>query len=246
MTLKEVKNMNLIKDLWTKEDINDFLEYLQTFANPAKEVWGRKILNTKQDLLCLKTKDLDLIVEQIYKGNFLSYLDLRIFGYYETVAIYGKLITKIIDFQTLEHYLNIYLPVMENWAHCDLLNFEITSSNKEQFLRLSEAYVSSDLPFVRRLSLFIMLLIVRAEKNLAQIINRILQLNDEQDYYVIMMGGWLLSECIIRYEKATLEYLKKNAINPKIINKAIQKCRESRRLDQTKKDELLIFKKPNK
>ena len=64
----------------------------------------------------------------------------------------------------------------------------------------------------------------------------------EDEYYVIMMGGWLLSECIIRYREESLANLKNYKLNPKFVNKGIQKCRESLRLTQEEKDNLLIYK----
>ncbi|MDD3171416.1 MAG: DNA alkylation repair protein [Bacilli bacterium] len=235
--------MLLAKELWTKEDVPQYLEYLKQFQNPEKEEWSRKILNTKQKLLCMKTQDLYNIAKEISKGNYMSYLDLKIFDYYETVAIYGKLIVKIKDFFTMKRYLDIYSSIMENWAHCDLLDFTITKDNKKQFLALSEDYIKSDLLFVRRLSLSILLNMIRDESILDDVFKRLKALENEEEYYVIMMGGWLLSECLIRYKEATLEYLVREDINKKIVNKAIQKCRESRRLTTAQKDELLIYKR---
>jgi len=56
------------------------------------------------------------------------------------------------------------------------------------------------------------------------------------------MAGWLLCECIIRYQEKSLIYLEKYNINPKMINKGIQKCRESLRLSKETKDYLLKYK----
>lgn len=57
-----------------------------------------------------------------------------------------------------------------------------------------------------------------------------------------MMGGWLLSECIILHKEETLSFLRINVVNKKIQNKAIQKCRESNRLTKEQKEELLVYK----
>jgi hypothetical protein len=59
-----------------------------------------------------------------------------------------------------------------------------------------------------------------------------------------MMAGWVLSESIIKYPNEVLLWIQNNPnLNAKIINKAIQKCRESRRLTQTQKDALLVYKR---
>jgi 3-methyladenine DNA glycosylase AlkD len=69
------------------------------------------------------------------------------------------------------------------------------------------------------------------------------QLSHENEYYVIMMAGWLLSECIIKYKDESLEFLNNTKdLNKKVVNKGIQKCRESRRLTQEEKDQLLAYK----
>jgi 3-methyladenine DNA glycosylase AlkD len=74
------------------------------------------------------------------------------------------------------------------------------------------------------------------------IFDALLKFKDETEYYVIMMAGWLLSECIIRYQEPTLKFLTTNTLNKKIQNKAIQKCRESNRLSSIEKDFLLQYK----
>ena len=236
--------MELNKSLWTEKDIPLFLSYLKSFQQKDKETWARNILNTKLELLCLPTKTIYSIVDEIYKGNYQSFLDLQIFNNYESIAIYGKLVSKIEDFELLTFYLNQYIKIMENWAHCDLLSFTINKTNKDQFLALSSHYLQDEKVFTRRLGLMILFQMVKDESVLPIIYQSILQLNQENEYYVIMMAGWLLSECIIRYKDQTLNFISTTKdLNKKIVNKGIQKCRESRRLSQTEKDQLLPYKR---
>jgi 3-methyladenine DNA glycosylase AlkD len=236
--------MELRKSLWTENDKPLFLAYLKSFEQKDKESWARNILNTKLELLCLPTKTIYSIVDEICKGNCQSFLDLQIFNNYESIAIYGKLVSKIEDFDLLTFYLNQYTFVMENWAHCDLLSFNINKSNKEQFLALSEQYLQDEKVFTRRLGLMILFQMVKDESVLPIIFNKLKGLNQENEYYVIMMAGWLLSECIIKYKNQTLDFLTATKdLNKKIVNKGIQKSRESRRLTQDEKDQLLSFKR---
>ena len=236
--------MELIKSLWTENDKPLFLAYLKSFEQKDKESWARNILNTKLELLCLPTKTIYYIVDEIYKGNYQSFLDLEIFNNYESIAIYGKLVSKIDDFELLTLYLNRYTFVMENWAHCDLLSFNINKSNKEQFLALSDHYLQDEKVFTRRLGLMILFQMVKDESVLPIIFNKLKELNQENEYYVIMMAGWLLSECIIKYKDQTLDFLSTTKdLNKKIVNKGIQKSRESRRLTQAEKDQLLPYKR---
>ncbi len=240
-------SMNLIKNQWTKDDIKPFLAYLKTFQNKEKEAWARKILNTKLDLLVIPSKRLGEITREIAKGNLKSYLDLEIFDFYEGIAIYGILLTKIPDFDDMLPYLTKYLHVMENWAHCDLLSLPITPQNRNRFLELSDAYLHDSRVFVRRLSLMILFQMIKDEDILEIIFDHLLELKTEQAYYVIMMAGWLLCECILLYKDTTLAFIQSNpSLNAKIVNKGIQKCRESRRLTPLEKDQLLVYKRNRK
>lgn len=236
--------MELNKKLWINEDKQLFISHLENYQRKEKEAWARKILNTKLDLLVLPTKVVHDIANDIFKGNYRSFLDLQIFSSYESIALYGMILSKIQDFKEMSHYLEIYLNVMENWAHCDLLSLPISSKNKNDFLLLSEKYLTDPRTFVRRLSLMILFQMIQDETVLSIVFDRLLRLKNEDEYYVIMMAGWLLSECIILYKNKTLEFINNTTdLNKKILNKGIQKCRESRRLSQEEKDSLLKYKR---
>lgn len=235
--------MELTKSKWKESDKPLFLSYLKTFQQKEKEAWGRNILNTKLELLSIPTKTLYNIVVEIYKGDYQSFLALEIFDNYESIVIYGKLLCKIKDFNEMIDYLNTYTHVMENWAHVDLLSFNINKQNKDQFLALSNHYLSDDRTFVRRLGLMILFQMVKDKTILPIIYQSLKHLSHENEYYVIMMAGWLLSECIIKYKDESLEFLNNTKdLNKKVVNKGIQKCRESRRLTQDEKDQLLAYK----
>ena len=237
--------MELVKTLWTAEDKKDFLDYLKSFSNTQKIDWARRILNTQLDLLCLPTKKVHEIANYIYKGNYTSFLDLNIFDNYESIAIYGMIISKINDFDLMITYMKHYMDVMENWAHVDLLSLHnINDSYKNHYLALSSTCLKDSRIFVRRLGLMILFQMIDDPSVLIIIFDALLFLEDEDAYYVIMMAGWLLSEAIIKYKDKTLMFLSKHPnLNKKIVNKGIQKCRESRRLSQDEKDFLLSFKR---
>jgi len=235
--------MTLNLPIWTEADRIPFLTHLKSFEQPQTIDWARKILNTKLPLLAMSTKTIDTLVKEIHKGNAQSFLDLHIDDYYESIAIQGKLITKIKDFDVMKRYLDRYATVMENWAHVDLLSFDIHRDNKNRFIDMSHQYSTSKQPFIRRLSLMILFQMVKDTSVLPIIYHAIESLVDEDDYYVIMMAGWLLSECIIQHKEPTITFIQNQKLNPKVVNKGIQKCRESLRLSKAEKVELLIFKR---
>lgn len=234
--------MNLQKEQWNKEEIKEFENYLLKLALPPKQEWWKNSLKINKDVLAIPTKEVRRIANEISKGNFYSFLDLKLFINHETISIYGFLISKIDNLDLLENYLDKYTKVLDSWAHVDLLRLPITKDNLEFFLKLSNKYLKSKEELVRRLGLFILMEAILKGYALKKIFTTIKTLDDEKEYYVIMMAGWLLCECIILYKDESLGFLDSTKINPLILNKTIQKCRESLRLSKEFKDELLLYK----
>lgn len=227
---------------WTKKDRSIFLDYLKTFGESEKIPRPASVLNTKYPTLAIKTADIVKITKGIMEGNYTSFLDLGIDDYYESIAIYGLIISRMKDLDTFLHYLYKYLDYMNCWAHCDLMHFPDPFKHYETYFALSRKFRTDQRVMVRRLSLFILFHYRKEEEHLDFILESLLDFQDDNEYYVIMMAGWLLCECIIYHQDRTLNFIENNNINKKIQNKAIQKCRESRRFSQTQKDFLNKFK----
>lgn len=234
--------MKLNKELWVAEDRGLFLNYMRSISRPEKVTWSKNILKTTSPVLALKTADMVKIAEEIMEGNYKSFLNLDILDYYETIALYGMIISRMKSFDDFIFYLNKYLDYMNSWAHCNLLSFPMLIPKSDYYFNLSKEYRKDSRIMVRRLSLFILYRYVKESKFLNIILESLLDFKDEDEYYVIMMAGWLLSECIILYKEKPLNFITNNTINKKIINKGIQKCRESNRLTKEEKDCLLNYK----
>lgn len=233
--------MELIRNSWNNEMIPKFQEYLKTFENNEKREWATNLLKTQLPVLCIKTPVIQDIVNKIYKGNYLEFLDLMIWEYYENTGINGFLITKIKDFSIMKKYLDIYSSRADNWATCDLLSFNI-KGNEENFFDLSLEYIKNPKPFVKRIGLNILFNYIDNNNYIDKIFEILDKFQNEQHYYVNIMNSWLLCECFIKQRDKTLNYLKHNKLNKFTLNKGIQKCRESRRVSIEDKDMLLQYK----
>lgn len=234
--------MELIKDSWSKNKIPEFQEYLRSFENKEKKEWCTNILKTNLPVLCMKTPQIKDIVKQIFKGNYLDFLNLMIWEYYENTAINGFLISKIKDFDTMKKYLDIYSSKADNWATCDLLDFKI-KGNEEKYYNLSLEYIKSEKPFVRRIGVYILFEFICDDNYIGKIFKILDSFEKEEHYYVNMMNAWLLCECFIKQRDKTLKYLENSKLNKFALNKGIQKCRDSFRVSKEDKEKLLEYKK---
>ena len=234
--------MNLVRDIWQREDAVEFKECLETYKRENKIEWTKNILNTSMPVLAIKSPDIQNITKQIRKGNYLSFLDLDINDYYENMAINGNLISIIKDFSTMKHYLDKYSKSVECWASCDLLKFNV-KKNEENFFKLAEEYIESDLPFVRRIGMSVLFKLIDNDLYIDKIYEMLNRFENEQEYYVNMLNAWLLCELFIKRRDKTIEFLKNNKLNKFTINKGISKCRDSFRVSKEDKEFLLSFKK---
>lgn len=234
--------MDLARTNWSFEDGCEFIKYLETFRRDDRIEWTKNILNTKMNVLAIKSPEIAMIVKQIKKGNFLSFLDLELNDYYENTAINGNLITAIKDFNIMKKYLDIYSKKADNWSTCDLLKFNV-KKNEEKFLALSKKYVKSSYPFVRRIGMYILFEFIDDDRYIDEIYKMLNEFEEETEYYVNMMNAWLVCELFIKRKDKTIEFLKCNKLNAFTINKAISKCRDSFRVTKEDKESLLIFRR---
>lgn len=234
--------MNFIKDNWAKKDIDDFQKYLYSLRNEEKEEWTKNIVNTNMKVLAIKSPILRDISKNILKGNYLSFLDYMLLDYYENSVINGYIISKIKDFDIMKKYLDIYSNNVDSWGTCDILSFNIKGS-EDKYLNLSKEYINSNKPFVRRIGIIILFHFVKEKKYLKEIFKVLNKFENENEYYVNMINAWLICECFILHRNETINFLDNSNLNKFTINKAIQKCRDSFRVNKEDKDMLLKYKK---
>ena len=158
--------MELIKEKWTNDDKDSFLELLKSLSKgEEKGVWEQRIVNTKLPCLAVPSTEIDKISKQIFKGNYSSFLDLWIWNNHSATLVFGKILSKIKDFNLLKSYLIPYSKKADNWSTIDCLKFNFTNENVKDFLNLSKALISSKHTFSRRLSLIILLKLLSDRKS---------------------------------------------------------------------------------
>ena len=234
--------MELIKEKWLKSDIKPFEDYLLTMKNESKMLWTKNLLNTNLICLAIKTEQIKKIAKEISKGNYKSFLDLKIYSTYDSYATNGFIISKIKDFDTFKKYLDIYSDNVDNWGLCDLLSVNI-KNQEEKYLNLIKEYLKDKNVFKRRIAIRILFKFINYDNYVKDIFYIVDSLTNEQEYYVNMINAWLLCELFIKRKSETLKYLDNNHLKKFTINKMISKCRDSYRVIRIDKNLLLKYKK---
>lgn len=237
-----VENMDLIKDNWTAQDVKDFQNWeFELKGDEYNCKWEQRIVNTTLECFARTSEKTKVVAKQIQKGNFYSFLDLIDIKTHFDSLVCVYLINKIKDFELREKYLDKFILTIDNWASVDTLKFDKLDYDK--LAELSKKYLKSDFLFARRVGVKICFELIKNPMYLGYAFEVLDSLETETEYYVNMCGAWLLAECVTKYCEQTIKYLEKHKTNDFIVNKGIQKCRDSFRIPQEKKDELLKFKK---
>ncbi len=231
--------MNLIKDNWTRKDIDDFQKYLVSLKNTEEKIiWTTKIINTSKKVLAISSSSLKEIAKEISKGNYLTFLNYNLNEYHENTIINTYLINKIKDFDIQKEYLFNYLKNVDNWASIDSLKLKIKNC-ESKYLSLSKELIKNKKTFYRRCGVIILFNLIKDEY-LEEIFNIISSLYEEDEYYVNMAIAWLLCELVIKKKEQTIYYLQNNRVNCFVLNKTISKCNDSFRI--LKEDKELLKK----
>jgi hypothetical protein len=236
-----VKDMKLVKEKWLKKDIEEYNKYLKSIRNEDKIEWTKNIVNTKMDVLAIKTNVLRDIAKEIMKGNYLSFLEQNNHLYYESLVISGIIISNIKDFNLLKKYLYKYSLLIDSWASCDILSFK-TKNKEEDYYNLALEYINYPLEFQKRLGISMLFPLVN-DAYIDRILSIIDSFTEASYYYVDMILAWLLCDSFIKERDKTLQFFKKNNANSFVINKAISKCHDSYRVTKEDKEMLKKYKK---
>ena len=233
--------MELKKDKWTKEDIIDFENYLYSLRREEKINWTKNIVCTKMDTLAIVLPDLKKLAKEIYKGEYISYLNLMPHEYFESLITDAFLISLIKDFKIRIKYINKLIKYTDSWSVTDTLKFSI-KNHEDEYLEYAKELIKSKETYARRTGIRILFSYTRLDNYIDEIFNIINTLKDEEEYYVNMAVAWLLCELMIKQRNKTLNYLKNHNLNKFTINKMISKCRDSFRVSVQDKELLLMYK----
>lgn len=218
-------------------DLENFNERLKSVGKPDKVEWTRKIINTQMPVLAVQAKDIAALVKSVASEDLEAYLESEDFRHYENTIIYVKVMSKLKDFDKFVCCLNKLMPVMDNWATVDAIEWRVTDANRVQMRDLCEKLIVCPRTFSRRTGVRILFKCLDDE-NIGFALDIVRRLRHERQYYVNMCVAWLLCESFIKQRARTLEFLESGNVNEFVLRKTVSKCRDSFRVSDEDKQYL--------
>lgn len=193
-----------------------------------------KLCETKYEILGVRLPILRNLAKK------LTIDEIRDLTYFEDYMLYGFVIGNEKNIKKVFKELDYLVPKIDNWSLCDSLvtSLKITNEYKNEMLNYILKYQNKSIFEKRFLIVMLLKYYIKSDINILDIVREI----KSGDYYVDMAISWLLAEALIYYPSKIIKYISEEK-NNFIVNKTISKARESYRIDDKLKKELLNFKR---
>ena len=216
----------------------EFISYLSKYKNEKRAIFSKNILKTNKDVLGLKMKEIKDIAKVF---SDISFIDFDLNSIYEVTFLYFYIsLKREKELGKQLVFIKNNIKYVDSWGIVDS-TFQLL--NKPSFKILEDLTRSKNL-FIRRYGYVSML---NYSKNNALTDNILNLLKEDDEYYVNMAEGWVLSYLLIYDFDKTYNFLLNNLNLSSIKKIGIQKAIDSFRVSDENKNKLReLRKKQNK
>jgi 3-methyladenine DNA glycosylase AlkD len=155
-------------------------------------------------------------------------------AYYEEDNLHGLLIEQIKDYALAVEALNAFLPYVDNWATCDLLNPRAFRSHPPELPQQCRMWMESGVVYAVRFGIGVLMRHYLEETFQPDYLAWVAAA-DSEEYYISMMVAWYFATALAKQWEGALPYLQHRQLSRQTHNRAIQKAVESLRLSGEEK-----------
>lgn len=235
--------------MYTADNYQSLIAQLESLADEKYSKFHSNLVPGVQEekkVLGISVPKLRAVAKELVKNcdDIDGYLLYSTDRYYEELMLKGIVIGYVkCPWEKRLEYIKVFVPQISDWAVCDIFCGGIKPQKERltEFRAFIELYLHSDKEFEIRFAVVILLQKYINEDCIATTLQALKNIKDNR-YYVQMAVAWALSVCYVKFPKATLELFKEKCLLKEVQNKAIQKCRESRRVSNIDKNMLIKYK----
>ena len=237
----------------SEKDYKDFVDYLKSVSkNETVEDKKRHIaiLNTKQDVIAIAMSVIRKIAKNIFKNGYDWFLDYGLkqdykTEFYEETLIQGLVIAEIKDLKNQQMLFEKWVNKIDNWSTCDTVVSTMkglkNSLNKKDYFPFYLNLCYSSHEFVSRFGIIVLMTCFLENEFIDDVLTMCNKIKSDA-YYVNMGIAWLLSYAFVNFKEKTYKFFEKRTLSKFVQNKAICKCRDSFRVSETDKQNLINYR----
>lgn len=221
----------------------EILERLKSVSSQKYKEFHSKLVPGIGDFLGCTVPDVRKIAKSLTEDESDGFLNTLPHRYYDENMLHGLLLGMQCGTDKKLVRLNEFLPYVDNWAVCDMMTAGLwkKSDDLEAVFEHAKAQTQSDRTYSIRYGVvcFLDYFTYGRFDEIVEITSKI----KNDDYYVEMAIGWLLSVLEVRDFKKTADILLQKRYSDSVSLIAIKKGIESLRLDIEQKEFLRSIKK---
>ena len=220
----------------TAEDIRNRLMDLKD--EEYKAFNSKLIPNVDESLVigvrvpALRKLEKDLRTEDL--GDWLSDLPHK---YLEENTLHGVVISNMKSQEDCLLRLEEFLPYIDNWATCDIINPKILAKDKDGFLSCIKSWISSEHIYTSRFGMEILMSYFLDDEFKEEYLEFPAGVKSEE-YYLNMMIAWFFATALAKQWESAIGYIEEKRLSKWTHNKTIQKAIESYRISPEQKEYL--------
>lgn len=232
--------------MWDEKRYNNFLKELYKHQDLSYKEFSKSLLpkNYKYNYIGVRLPILRKMAKTISKEDYISFININKHNTFEEIMIHGFIIGYIKrDINTVINLYKEFIKYIDNWSICDSTsnNLKIIHKYPKEGLKLVKWCLNHKKTYYKRVGYVLLLNYFIKEDQLDYIFESCNNKNTDE-YYINMAVAWLIAECYIKYPEKTILYIKDNKLDKWTHNKAIQKIKESNRIDSQTKQTLNRYK----
>ncbi len=228
---------------WNKETYQAFLASLLQSADIPYKQFNDKLLASALPSIGLRLPFLRKTAKQIGKQHANAFLSVCGMTYHEERLLYGFVCATFPYADFLPHSDHFAEHLVENWAICDTFCNSIAKTiapHKQDYFAHIMQYLTSQNPWAVRTGLVIMLSNYLEQDTISQVLSRTCAITSDF-YYVQMAQAWLLATAWAKFPTETNAHIQQSALSIDVLQKFVQKARESKRVSKEDKENLKAF-----
>ena len=232
-------------DHWTEKDYRHLVRLLEQKAEEEYRQFSARLIPGGEPILGVRMPALRALGKQISQGAWREYLTLCKTDTFEEIVLKGIVIGLApACLEELRDLTDGYVPLITNWAACDYFwcGLKRVKKYREDFLPKIQEYLVSENPWAKRTGLVLLRSHYVTEAH-AEKIPLWAERSICGHYYVQMAHAWLLAECYTKFPQQTYRYLQNCRLEADILNKMVQKIRDSNRVSEEWKEKATAFRR---
>ena len=161
--------------------------------------------------------------------------------YYDENMLHGLLLSEIEDYDLCLKEVNRFLPYVDNWAVCDIMSPKVFKKHKDDLINQIIRWSKSQNIYECRFGIE-MLMSHYLDSDFKKEYLEIVASVHSEEYYVNMMIAWFFATALAKKWNDAIKYIENKRLDKWVLNKTIQKARESYRITKEQKEYLKTLK----